>query len=205
MLSCGLWSCLLGWSSRPSAASATWCFRLWLAVAPPAHWGAQAPPPAGRDPLPLCPQSSGRWSRRRAARAERRARTRPSPLEMTSSCTTTRSARCQVRSGAGLGVESGKRDYNPNSQWCVATRGSGGTSSPAMMDKIKYIIHKFMHWLYLSYILKYNLVFFSHSFSLFFFKFVEFWRTVRQRSLSLSLCRQPVKYFKNFICTTSPQ
>lgn len=44
----------------------------------------------------LCPQSSGRWSRRRATRAERRDRTRLSPAEMTSTCTTTRSAPGQV-------------------------------------------------------------------------------------------------------------
>ena len=44
----------------------------------------------------LCPQSSGRWSRRRAARAERRDRTRRSPAEMTSTSMTTRSALGQV-------------------------------------------------------------------------------------------------------------
>lgn len=57
------------------------------AVEPPAGGRRGAP---GRDPVPLCPQSSGRWSRRRAARAERRDRTRPSPAETTSTSTTTR-------------------------------------------------------------------------------------------------------------------
>lgn len=50
----------------------------------------------GGDPVLLCPQSSGRWSRRRAARAERRDRTRRSPAEMTSTSMTTRSALGQV-------------------------------------------------------------------------------------------------------------
>ena len=45
----------------------------------------------------MCPQSSGRWSKRRAARAERRDRTRQSPAEMTSTFMTTRSALGQVR------------------------------------------------------------------------------------------------------------
>lgn len=44
----------------------------------------------------LCPQSSGRWSRRRAARAERRDKIRRSPAEMTSTSMTTRSALGQV-------------------------------------------------------------------------------------------------------------
>lgn len=48
----------------------------------------------------LCPQSSGRWSRRRAARAERRDRIRPSPAEMTSTSMTTRSALGQVSTRA---------------------------------------------------------------------------------------------------------
>ncbi len=54
----------------------------------------------------LCPQSSGRWSRRRAARAERRDRTRRLPAEMTSTSMTTRSALGQVsteRDGEGKG------------------------------------------------------------------------------------------------------
>lgn len=53
----------------------------------------------GGDPVLLCPQSSGRWSRRKAARAERRDRTRRSPAEMTSTSMTTRSALGQVSTG----------------------------------------------------------------------------------------------------------
>lgn len=62
-------------------------------------------PGPGSDPVLLCPQSSGRRSRRRAATAERRDRTRPSPAEMTSTSTTTRSAPGQVGAErkAGLG------------------------------------------------------------------------------------------------------
>lgn len=56
--------------------------------------GSQRGP--GGDPVLLCPQSRGRWSRRRAARAERRDRTRRSPAEMTSTSMTTRSALGQV-------------------------------------------------------------------------------------------------------------
>ncbi len=44
----------------------------------------------------LCPQSSGRWSRRRAASAGRRDKTRRLPAEMTFTSTTTRSALGQV-------------------------------------------------------------------------------------------------------------
>lgn len=65
----------------------------------------------------LCPQSSGRWSRRRAARAERRDRTRRSPAEMTSTSMTTRSALGQVSTqserAAGVGV-------------CGGDKGGGG-------------------------------------------------------------------------------
>lgn len=61
-----------------------------FAALPGSQWGP------GGDPVLLCPQSSGRRSRRRAARAERRDRTRRSPAEMTSTSMTTRSALGQV-------------------------------------------------------------------------------------------------------------
>lgn len=54
----------------------------------------------------LCPQSSGRWSRRRAARAERRDKIRQSPAEMTSTSMTTRSALGQVSTERERGKES---------------------------------------------------------------------------------------------------
>lgn len=65
-----------------------------FAALPGSRWGP------GGDPVLLCPQSSGRWSRRRAARAERRDRTRLSPAEMTSTSMTTRSALGQVSTRA---------------------------------------------------------------------------------------------------------
>lgn len=58
--------------------------------------GALTWPGVGSDPVLLCPQSSGRWSWRKAATVERRDRTRPLPAEMTSTCTTARSAPAQV-------------------------------------------------------------------------------------------------------------
>lgn len=66
----------------------------------------------------LCPQSSGRWSRRRAARAERRDRIRQSPAEMTSTSMTARSALGQVsterekdlRWTAGVGKHLGSKE-----------------------------------------------------------------------------------------------
>lgn len=61
-------------------------------------------PGPGSDPVLLCPQSSGRRSRRRAATVERRDRTRPSPAEMTSTSTTTRSAPGQVGTKGRGGV-----------------------------------------------------------------------------------------------------
>lgn len=53
----------------------------------------------------LCPQSSGRWSRRRAARGERRDKIRRLPAEMTSTSMTTRSALGQVSTERERGKE----------------------------------------------------------------------------------------------------
>lgn len=82
-----------------------------------------APPPGQVQEvtlLLLCPQNSGRRSRRRAATVERRDRTRPSPVEMTSTCTTTRSAPGQV------GTEGGGR---AGGEWGGAGTRSGSAGS----------------------------------------------------------------------------
>lgn len=73
----------------------------------------------------LCPQSSGRWSRRRAARAERRDRTRRSPAEMTSTFMTTRSALGQV-STQRRERESRVRERQIESERAVGVRVCGG-------------------------------------------------------------------------------